>query len=167
MPPLEYRLVIPESVFENISRMRYEGTEKIDHYLSLHLTQEGRANTIPLTRVRMGISPEMTVTEDRPFLQALGRFVKAKSLHAEVLLHFHPIQGPSQEDAELMAARFRDNSRMSRYGIFVGPEGPTYYETDGAAVFPVRSPVSTMPSNQFLRTQQQRLMDSFSAGYRV
>ena len=146
--------------------MRYEGTEKINHYLSLHLIEGGRANTIPLTRIPMGVSPGMTVTEDSSFLQTLGRFLDLKSIHAEVLLHYHPLLGPSREDAELMAARFRDNSRMSRYGIFVGPAGPTYYETDGQTVFPMRSPVSTMPSNQFLRTQQQRLMDSFSACYK-
>ena len=166
MAALDHRLVFPDTVLAQVQRMRYTGHEKIDHYLSLYLIQRSRADTIPLTRVPMGVSPGTTVAEDSADLQVLGRFIDARSLHAEVLLHFHPIQGPSQEDAELMAARFQQNSRLSRYGIFVGPEGPVYYETDGSSVFPIRSPVSTIPISQFLRTQQQRLLDQFSAGYK-
>lgn len=161
----ENRLVVPESILHHIRRMRYDGIERIDYYLSREISHptDGYTATIPLVRMPHGNpSRGLSVDEDPEFIRTLAKYLDSDQENSAVLLHFHPLKGPSSPDARLMVERFRQNNRLSRYGIFVGPDGPTIYETDGNDVFPIRSKVGTTPLTPEIRDLQQKVVREFA-----
>ena len=104
----------------------------------------------------------LSVDEDREFVQTLAKYLDLDQNNSSVLLHFHPLKGPSGPDAQMMVDRFRTNNRLNRYGIFVGPKGPTFYETDGNRVFPTSSQVGTIPLTDDVKTLQQRTFEEYA-----
>ena len=162
----EHRLIIPAPVLPIIQGMRYTGQERIEYYLSREVDSRTHIDTLVLVRLPMGTSSGLTVTEDREFISALGRYLDLDQTNSAVLLHFHPLRGPSAPDEALMSERFGINNRLSRYGIFVGPEGPVFYETDGREVFPIRSQLATIPLSPEIRNLQQQVLDSYQNAFR-
>ncbi len=158
---IEHRLVIPAPVFQRISDMRYTDHELIDYYLAKEIDMGTYKATTPLVRMPFGQSRGLSVADDPILLAALGRYLDVDQTHAAVMLHFHPIRGPSPPDAQLMRDRYQTNNRLNRYAIFVGPNGPTFYETDGRDVFPIRSSLRTMPHTPEIAGLQDQVLTAF------
>lgn len=163
---IEHRLVIPEPVLGHIQSTGYTDTEVIDYYLAKEVDMGAYTAVVPLVRIPMGTSSRMSVIEDDELLQALAKYLDADQTNAAILLHYHPLDGPSGPDADHMRERFGANNRLCRYGIFVGPNGPRFYETDGRQVFPMRSQLSTFPHSQTIGSLQEAVAQAFSEAYR-
>ena len=161
---LENSLTIPEPMLAAIQRMRYEGEEFIDYYLACDVQSGQNVSTIPLVRVPMGSSPDMSVEADQRSLDALARYLDADSVNSAIFLHFHPLKGPSAEDERVMTRMYGETRGKIKCGIFVGPEGPTFYETDGKTVFTMRANLETISMSNAISGAQQEAYKKYQAG---
>ena len=162
---IEHKLVVPKPILRHIQSMKYDGTEYIDYYLSRDISHKDYIATIPLVRARMGESEEVYCSEEADLIDALGKYLDINKQNSAVILHFHPLKGPSSKDEGGMKRNFKLNNRLGRYAIFVGPDGPRFYETDGKSVFPIRSKLTAIIHSERIGSLQRKVFDDLRAAY--
>lgn len=160
----EHRLMIPETILEDINRMRYTGMETLDYYLSLEVNNSSGISTLMLCRIPGAEpTPAMRIETDPEARKILSRYLSANQNHSAVFLHSHPLEGPSRgynSDESSMMENFRVCDRL-RYIIIVGPNGPRFYETDGTSVFPIRAPVQVTRDVEKVTDLQLRVAQEY------
>ena len=163
---IKHKLVVSKPILKHIQSMKYNGTEYIDYYLSRDVSHRNYIATIPLVRARMGESREVYCSEEADLIGALGKYLDINKQNSAVILHFHPLKGPSLKDEGGMKKNFKLNNRLGRYAIFVGPSGPRFYETDGKGVFPIHSKLTAIIHNERIESLQHKVFNDFRTAYR-
>jgi len=153
-------LAIPEPILDHISEMKYTEMEIFDYYLSKDLDLGDHISTLVLARIPMGQSMGFTVDENNDLLPMLEEYLSKDRENSAVLLHFHPLRGPSEQDISIINERYNATKGRLKYAIIVGPECPTYWETDGINVSPINS-LKKIQYDENIESLQNEVLKSF------